>query len=134
MLTYTEAMKRVQFLERYGYLKLDGHVGDETFGWDRYLNQALYSSPEWREFRRRMILRDDGCDLADPDRPIRGRIIVHHLNPLTVQQVIDRDPMIFDPDNVICVSHDTHEAIHWGSQDLLTKDPVERRPGDTKLW
>jgi hypothetical protein len=110
-------------------------VGQSTFGSDRYLNQALYTSPEWKSFRNRIIIRDNGCDLGIEGRDVLGdRIIIHHINPLTVEDVENRNPVIFDPDNVVCVSHNTHQAIHYGDQSLLQKDPVERTPNDTCPW
>jgi hypothetical protein len=134
MLTYSELIQIPTFIDRFRYLKLSASVGEETYGWDRYLNQTLYKSREWRETRERIIIRDDGCDLAHPDYPIGGRILIHHLNPITKRDILDRNPLIFDPENLVCISHITHEAVHYGSEDLLMKDPVERTPGDTKLW
>lgn len=109
-------------------------VGSETFGYDRYLNQALYTSDEWRRFRRDIIVRDNGCDLGLEGFDIKSRLIVHHINPITLEQIEDRDSTIFDPNNVICVSHNTHEAIHYGDESLLPQDPIVRFSGDTKLW
>lgn len=134
MLTYSELIQIPTFIDRFRYLKLSASVGEETYGWDRYLNQTLYKSKEWRETRERIIIRDDGCDLAHPDYLIGGRILIHHLNPITKRDILDRNPLIFDPENLVCISHITHEAVHYGSEDLLMKDPVERTPGDTKLW
>lgn len=134
MLTYSELIQIPTFIDRFRYLKLSTSVGEETYGWDRYLNQTLYKSKEWRETRERIIIRDDGCDLAHPDYLIGGRILIHHLNPITKRDILDRNPLIFDPENLVCISHITHEAVHYGSEDLLMKDPVERTPGDTKLW
>lgn len=134
MLTYSELIQIPTFIDRFRYLKLSASVGEETYGWDRYLNQTLYKSREWRETRERIIIRDDGCDLAHPDYLIGGRILIHHLNPITKRDILDRNPLIFDPENLVCISHITHEAVHYGSEDLLMKDPVERTPGDTKLW
>ena len=134
MLTYSELIQIPAFIDRFRYLKLSASVGEETYGWDRYLNQTLYKSKEWRETRERIIIRDDGCDLAHPDYLIGGRILIHHLNPITKRDILDRNPLIFDPENLVCISHITHEAVHYGSEDLLMKDPVERMPGDTKLW
>jgi hypothetical protein len=122
------------FEERYEYLRLGSKVGEATFGYDRYLNQILYKSPEWRRFRDEIIIRDNGCDLGCLDRELRERIIVHHINPISVEDVINRSPKVFDPENVICVSHNTHEAIHYGNEDLLVKNPIERRPNDTCPW
>lgn len=134
MLTYSELIQIPTFIDRFRYLKLSASVGEETYGWDRYLNQTLYKSKEWRETRERIIIRDDGCDLAHPDYLIGGRILIHHLNPITKRDILDRNPLIFDPENLVCISHITHEAVHYGSEDLLMKDFVERMPGDTKLW
>ena len=134
MLTYSELIQIPTFIDRFRYLKLSASVGEETYGRDRYLNQTLYKSKEWRETRERIIIRDDGCDLAHPDYLIGGRILIHHLNPITKRDILDRNPLIFDPENLVCISHITHEAVHYGSEDLLMKDFVERTPGDTKLW
>jgi hypothetical protein len=134
LLTYSELIQIPTFIDRFRYLKLSASVGEETYGWDRYLNQTLYKSREWRETRERIIIRDDGCDLAHPDYLIGGRILIHHLNPITKRDILDRNPLIFDPENLVCISHITHEAVHYGSENLLMKDPVERTPGDTKLW
>jgi hypothetical protein len=133
--SYHELARLKTFEERYEYLRLSGMVGQSTFGSDRYLNQALYTSPEWKSFRNRIIIRDNGCDLGIEGRDVLGdRIIIHHINPLTVEDVENRSPVIFDPDNVVCVSHNTHQAIHYGDQSLLQKDPVERTPNDTCPW
>lgn len=120
--------------ERFEYLKLKGHVGAETFGYDRYLNQILYHDPEWKRIRREVIIRDNGCDLAVKDHEIQGRILVHHINPITIDDVKLRRYCVFDLDNLICTSHDTHNAIHYGDSNLLPKNPVERRPNDTCPW
>lgn len=133
--SYRELSRLKTFRERYEYLRLRGKVGADTFGFDRYLNQALYSSVEWRRFRREVIIRDNGCDLGDPERPITAdRIIIHHLNPLTVKDLEERSSALFDMDNVVCVSCQTHQAIHYGDQTLLLTDPVERKPNDTIPW
>ncbi len=132
--TYSELIQFSSFKDRFDYLKLNGSVGAETFGYDRYLNQALYRSYEWRKFRRDIIARDRGCDLGVDGFDIKSRLIVHHINPITLDQIENRDPMIFDPNNVICVSHNTHEAIHYGDESSLPKDPIMRFSGDTKLW
>ena len=132
--TYSELIRFSTFKDRFDYLKLNGSVGAETFGYDRYLNQALYRSYEWRKFRRDIIARDRGCDLGVDGFDIKSRLIVHHINPITLEQIENRDPVIFDPNNVICVSHNTHEAIHYGDESLLPKDPIMRFSGDTKLW
>ena len=134
--TYTEAMRHRTFEERFKYLQCRGKLYGQTFGKDRYLNQVLYTSPEWRRFRHEIIIRDNGCDLADPDRPIKGpKILIHHINPITIEQVTNRDPAIFDPENVICISFDTHQAIHYGDERYLNRTKiVERRPNDTCPW
>lgn len=123
------------FEERYRYLRIAGVIGESTFGFDRYLNQALYSSTEWKRFRQDIIVRDNGCDMAFPGRDIKGdRIIIHHLNPLTVKDLEDRSPALMDPNNVVCVSFNTHEAIHYGDEKLLPKDFIPRTPNDTCPW
>lgn len=132
--TYSEMLSLPTFIERFEYLKIGGQVGDATFGYDRYLNQILYRTPEWKRFRRDIIIRDMGCDLACDDREIVGKIIVHHINPLTIEDVYNLDPKIFDPENVVCSSMDTHNAIHYGDQSLLMKDPVVRTKNDTCPW
>ena len=134
MLTYSELIQIPTFIDRFRYLKLSASFGEDTYGWDRYLNQTLYKSKEWRETRERIIISDDGCDLAHPDYLIGGRILIHHLKPIKKRDILDRNPLIFDPENLVCISHITHEAVHYGSEDLLMKDFVERTPGDTKLW
>lgn len=133
--SYREMIQLKSFEERFDYLKQGGLVGDATFGSHRWLNQVLYSSPEWKRFRPQVIVRDNGCDLAMEGYSIDGdRIIIHHLNPLTIKDVQNRDRKIFDMDNVVCVSYRTHEAIHYGDRDLLPAVPIERRPGDTLCW
>lgn len=131
---YSELIHIPSFEERYDYLRLGATVGADTFGHERYLNQEFYRSPEWRRARRDAIARDEACDLAWPDYPIKGRLIVHHINPLTADEVADGGYSLFDMENLITVSHRTHNAIHYGSRELLPKPLVERRPGDTKLW
>jgi len=132
--SYSELIRIPTFMERYRYLKLDGIVGDATFGFDRYLNQAFYSSPIWKQLRVRVIVRDEGCDLAIPDRPIGGTIFVHHINPVTLEMFEKDDPLLYDEDNLICVSRDTHTAIHYSDESLLMPDYSPRSAGDTKLW
>lgn len=131
---YTDISKLDSFLERYQYLKLGGKVGEETFGYDRYLNQIFYKDPEWLEARDKVIIRDCGCDLGMPDREIRGKILVHHMNPVTKEQIIRRDPMLFDPEYLICTIKSTHDAIHYGDETLLILEPVIRRKNDTCPW
>lgn len=134
MLTYSDLIAIPSFIDRYRYLRLGGKVGDDTFGYSRFLNQKLYNTPEWRKARQEVILRDNGFDLAHKDFPINGRIYVHHINPITVQQILDRDEAVFDIENLISVSNPTHNAIHFGDEKLLPIEPPERMTGDTKLW
>ena len=132
--TYSELSNLKTFEERYEYLRLDGKVGAETFGYDRYLNQMLYKDPEWLEARDKTIIRDNGCDLGIPDRKIMGPIQVHHMNPVTKEQILSRDPSLFNPEFLISTMMSTHRAIHYGDEDQLIKDPVERTPNDTCPW
>ena len=133
--TYSELIQIPSFIERYRYLRLGGKAGEITFGNERYLNQILYKSPEWKSFRREMILRDEGFDMGVIGFTIVGTPILHHINPITVDDVVNRTYAVFDPENVICVSRRTHNAIHYGDEALLTIDEiVERRPNDTVPW
>lgn len=132
--TYSEAIALPTFIDRFRYLQLGGRVGVATFGFDRYLNQTLYRSSEWKRFRRDMIIRDNGRDLACEGYEIGGNILLHHINPLTEQDIVRRDFKIFDPENVICVSLLTHNAIHYGDESILVTEPIERRPNDTCPW
>lgn len=134
MRTYSELITIPDFKERFLYLKLDGKVGEETFGYDRYLNQIFYRSPEWKRVRREVIIRDLGCDLGIEDRPLGSRIYVHHINPIKLKDISNRNLEILDPEFLICCSYDTHQAIHYGSEYLLLADPVERKPFDTCPW
>ena len=134
MKTYSELSKLKTFEERFRYLQDTAKVGDDTFGFDRYANQQFYKSKEWKDIRAKVIIRDSGCDLGIEGREIPKNAIIHHLNPITMEQIINRDPIIFDPDNLITVSHRTHNAIHYGNEDQLLKGPVERRQGDTCPW
>ena len=122
------------FLERFRYLKIGGQVGKETFGYDRYLNQILYKSSEWRSFRRDIVLRDNGYDLACEGYEIYGKILIHHIEPITVEDILRRDPKVFDPENVISTSLNTHNAVHFGDESLLIMEPIERKPYDTCPW
>ena len=132
---YSELIQIPSYIERYRYLRLGGKAGEITFGNERYLNQILYRSPEWKSFRREIIIRDLGCDMALDGYSIQGRIIIHHLNPITIEDIYDRKPNVFDQDNVVCVSSKTHNAIHYGDEELLVVDDiVERRPNDTIPW
>lgn len=132
--TYSELILLPTFEERFEYLRLDGVVGKETFGYDRYLNQILYTSDEWRHFRDTIIVRDNGCNLACAGFDLYSRITVHHINPITVEDVVKRNPKVFDPENVVTTCHNTHMAIHYGDKELIMVVPVERRPGDTCPW
>ena len=134
--TYSELISLKSFEERFEYLRLNGRVGKDTFGYNRYLNQYLYQTSEWRnEFRPKIIVRDNGCDLACKGYEIRGtRILIHHINPITVADIINRNPMVFDPENVITVTHNTHNAIHYGDTSLLILGPIERSANDMCPW
>lgn len=132
--TYSELITLPTFEERYRYLKLDGVVGQATFGYDRYLNQILYTSREWRHFRNEIIVRDNGCDMGCKGYDVVTRVTVHHINPITVEDVINRNPKVFDPENVITVSDNTHKAIHYGDESLLPIVPIERKANDTCPW
>lgn len=131
--TYSEFIRLPSFEDRFNYLKLDGTVSELTFGNNRYLNQEFYHSEEWQRFRREVIIRDDGCDLADPDRKIYSKIYIHHLNPITVEDVINRNRCVLDLENAVCVTHKTHNAIHYGDISSLPI-MVERKANDTCPW
>ncbi len=133
--TYSELITLPTFLDRFRYLQLGGIVGVETFGYDRYLNQILYRTVEWKHFRNEIIVRDNGCDLGCEGYDIIGqKILVHHINPITVEDVLRQDPKVFDPENVICTILNTHNAIHYGDESLLVTELIERKPNDTCLW
>ena len=132
--SYLEMIQLPTFEERYEYLKLGGLVGEETFGYDRYLNQVLYRSPEWKRFRRDIILRDNGCDLACDGYDIIGKILIHHINPITIDDITNRNVCLFDPNNVISTSLNTHNAIHYGDAEILMTGPIERTKNDTCPW
>lgn len=136
MKTYSELVKLPTFLERYRYLKLNGKVCEETFGYNRYLNQILYTSKEWRQLRPYIIDRDKACDLACPGYDIFGKqnIFIHHINPITLKDINDRNPIIFDPENLICVTKSTHDAIHYGDESHLPIVLTERKPNDLCPW
>lgn len=133
---YSELQLLLTFDERFKYLKLHGKVGEETFGFERYLNQVLYRSKEWKRIRNLVIVRDNGCDLGIPGREIAkgDKLIIHHMNPISIQDILDRSPTIFDLDNLICCTEMTHNAIHYGDENLMLMDIAERRPGDTCPW
>ena len=132
--TYSELILFPTFLERFEYLKLPGVVGVATFGSDRYLNQRFYTSKEWRSFRHEIITRDLGCDMAMRGHDIQKNIIIHHINPVRTEHFDDMVEFLMDPENVVCVSDNTHKAIHYSTAELLPKPFVERRPNDTCLW
>lgn len=121
-------------MERYQYLKIHGKVGEETFGLDRYINQSLYKSQRWKNIRSQVIIRDNGCDLGVDGHEIDRYIVVHHMNPITLEDIEEERDVVFDPEYLICCTSRTHQAIHFGDEGLLPKDYVERRPNDTCLW
>ena len=132
--TYTELISLPTFEDRFEYLRLKGRVGEETFGFDRYLNQAFYKSEEWKSVRDQVILRDNGCDLAMEGREIREKILIHHMNPIAKEDIINRSEFLLDPEYLICTIKNTHDAIHYGDEGLLIKDPIKRRKNDTCPW
>lgn len=134
--TYSELITLPTFEERYEYLRLSGRVGKETFGFDRYLNQLFYTSPEWRALRHRIITRDGGCDLAVPGREIHEGvpILIHHMNPITIDDILNKSDFLLNPEYLICTIKNTHDAIHYGDGELLYKDPIMRSKNDTCPW
>ena len=134
MKTYSELVALTSFKARFEYLKLGSQVGIATFGNERYLNQIFYKSAIWLETRRRVIIRDNGFDLGCEGYGIMGKILVHHMNPITIQDILDRNPDIFNPEYLISCSHETHNAIHYGNDDILVPTMCERSPNDTCLW
>lgn len=132
--TFNELQKLKTFDDRYKYLKLSGVVGESTFGYDRYLNQMLYTSRRWRESRDIVIIRDEGCDLGIPDYRIYDKIYVHHMNPLTIEDIEDESDLVFDPQYLICTTHNTHNAIHYGDASKLPQPIIERKPNDMCPW
>lgn len=133
--TYSELVKLNSFEERYKYLKLEGKVGEDTFGFDRYLNQIFYKTDEWKSVRDYVISRDNGCDLGISDREIKfGKILVHHMNPITKEDILNRSDILLNPEYLITTTKNTHDAIHYGSDELLYQDPVERYKNDTCPW
>lgn len=131
---YSELSLLPTFEERFKYLKLEGSVGADTFGFDRIFNQKFYQSYEWKTVRNEIIVRDLGCDLGIEDRQIFGRILIHHMNPISLKDISDATKFLLNPEYLICVSHDTHNAIHYGDIRLVKKDLVERKPNDTCPW
>ena len=132
--TYSELIMLPTFKERYEYLKLGGKVGEETFGFDRYLNQKFYKSKEWRDIRDYVILRDNACDLGIEDREIHSRIIIHHMNPITKYDIINQTEFLTNPDYMICTLKRTHDAIHYGDDSILFSDIITRTKNDTCPW
>lgn len=132
--SYSELVKLKTFKERFQYLKLDGAVGEFTFNGSRFLNQTFYRSRQWNEARHKVILRDNGCEMGLEDYPIFGYIYIHHINPITKDDLMRLSPRIFDLENLICLSFQTHNAIHYGSEESLPKGPAIRTANDTCLW
>lgn len=132
--TYQELIAIPSFKERYQYLRLNGFVGKDTFGFDRYLNQKFYHSPEWKQIRRDVIIRDEGRDLAMEGYEIQNGLYIHHMNPIGVDDIQNATEFLLNPDYMVCVSFNTHQAIHYGDESLLPQLPIERRPNDTCPW
>ena len=132
--TYSELITLPTFEERFRYLKLGGKVGEDTFGFDRYLNQVFYRSAKWKEIRDYVIIRDNGCDLGIEEHEIYQRILVHHMNPITKEDVLRESEFLLDPEYMICTIKNTHDAIHYGDESLLITAPIERRKNDTCPW
>ena len=132
--TYSELITLPTFEERYQYLRLDGRVGQETFGFDRWLNQKFYKDPEWLRVRDFVIIRDNGCDLGIEGREIRSRILIHHMNPITTDDIVKRSKYLLDPEYLICTVKRTHDAIHYGDESFLILNPIERTKNDTCPW
>ena len=133
--SYSELITLPTFKERFEYLKLDGMVADITYGGHRLLNQRFYTSPEWRRIRREVIIRDNWFDLACDDCLIIGKILIHHIEPIMIEDIVNRSSKVTDLDNLVCVSFETHNALHYGNAGPIVPDPfAERRPGDTCLW
>jgi len=132
--TYSELSRLGTLSERFEYLKLKGHVGDTTFGSDRYINQKFYSSHEWKQLRYHVIARDNGCEFGLEDFPIQHEVRVHHLNPMRPSDIVNSDDMILNPEYLVTVSLMTHNAVHYGDANLLPRPFIQRQPGDTTLW
>ena len=132
--SYSELVTLDSFEERFRYLALRGGVGEATFGFDRYLNQRFYASAEWKRVRRDVILRDEGRDLAVEGYEIRRELLIHHMNPMSLADVVERNPRNLDLNYLITTTHQTHNAIHYGDESRLPRQIVDRQPGDTKLW
>lgn len=132
--SYFELIKKDSFEDRFDYLSLKGSVGETTFGGHRYLNQILYQTEKWKRTRREVILRDNGCDLAHENYAIHGSIYIHHINPITIDDILKERPCVFDLENLICATFRTHNAIHYGTEDLLPRGPANRKKNDTCPW
>lgn len=132
--THSELIKLPSFDERFQYLRLNGSVGRETFGFDRYLNQVFYQSQKWRSIRDYVIIRDNGCDLAVEGYEIHGRVIIHHMNPITLKDIETESEFLLDPEFLITTVHNTHNAIHYGDENLLMRGPIIRSANDTCPW
>lgn len=132
--TYSDLRSLDSFDDRFEYLKLNGSVGHSTFGFDRYINQQFYSSNEWKRAREFVILRDNGCDLGIPGYEIHSNILVHHINPMVIDDLYKHEDWVLNPEYLITTTHNTHNAIHYGDKSLLPKVVISRSPGDTKLW
>ena len=132
--TYSELIKFTTFEERFKYLSLAGRVGEETYGFDRWINQNFYRSSEWKQIRNHVIVRDSGCDLGILGREVYDNIIVHHMNPIRASDIEDGADILLNPEFLICTSHITHQAIHYGDENLLISEPVVRTPNDTCPW
>lgn len=132
--TYSKMITLPTFEERYEYLRLGGTVGEDTFGFDRYLNQVFYRSQRWKQIRDIVIIRDNGCDLGMEGYEIYGRVLIHHMNPITIDDITRNSEYLLDPEYLICVSHDTHNAIHYSDKNMLPQSPIERTPNDTCPW
>ena len=132
--TYSELVKLDTFMDRYHYLRISGKVGEETFGFDRWLNQIFYKDPEWLSIRDHVIIRDNGCDLGILDREIHSRILVHHMNPISKEDILSRSEFLLNPEYLICTSKNTHDAIHYGDENLLVTEPIIRTRNDTCPW
>lgn len=132
--TYSELITLPTFEERFKYLQLSGSVGADTFGFDRYLNQIFYKSKEWKNLRNQIIIRDNGCDLAVEGYDIYERVIIHHMNPITKDDVLNRSDILMNPEYLICTTHSTHNAIHYGNEEPLPRAPIVRTPNDTCPW
>lgn len=131
---YSELITLPTFEERFKYLQLNGQVGKSTFGFDRYINQNFYRSSEWKRVRNEIILRDNGCDLGMEGYEIHGRILIHHMNPITIADIESMSEYLMNPEYLISTIHNTHNAIHYGDENLLIKEPIERKPNDTCPW